>query len=538
MIAPTLARTLRVCVPLAALGLLAFAGPSYGAERCVSRHPACSATLQGALDAADPGDTVRLGRGTFDGGASVTKSVTLVGAGPFATTVRGGGPVLTIGTFDAASEPTVSIRDMTITGGRTTSSPQSMPFYGSENVQALGGGIEIPPAKDLALGATVTIDHARIIGNRVAPTASVPSGRAGCPDGPCPFALAAGGGIDSWGSLTLNHSVVSGNRVGSASGISALASDAQSGAIQNWQGPLTITDSRIIDNQASATAPNGRFADAGGIFVEGGEFTMAGTTVSKNMASLAAALPRSVDLLAIAGGIHVSGRVPAPRISDTIIVGNAVKMSNTVGSANAFSGGLHVDGGDLVMHDSLLVSNRVVSATLAGSTGNAAGDSGAGELGGELYGTHLNRNTVTVASVAGNAQALGGAAIVTGSLSDGDVSMNRVRAISPQGTASVAGGGLFVGDKLTLRDVTVNGNRADARAHSGSARGGGIYDAEISDGPPGGPLALAFTPITGNRLTGSAGILKQGAGLYILDRPLTRTDSPIVGNHPDQCSGC
>lgn len=526
-----------VVLSLVVSWLVVETGSALGAERCVSRHPGCFATLQGALDAAESGDTVRLGRGTFDGGALVTKSVTLVGAGSFATIVRGGGPVLTIGTFDAASEPTVSIRDMTITGGRTTSGPTSM-FYGLENVEALGGGIEIPPAKDFALGATVTIDHARIVGNRVAPTATVPSRQAACPDGPCPFARAAGGGIDSWGSLTLNDSVVSGNRVGSASGFSALASDAQGGAIQNWQGPLTITDSRIIDNQATATAPNGRFADAGGIFVEGGEFTIAGTTVSRNTASLAAALPSSVDLLAIAGGIHVSGQVPAPRISDTLIVGNAAIMTNTLGNASAFSGGLHVDGGDLVMNDSILASNRVVSATLAGSTGNAGGDSGAGELGGELSRTHLNRNTVTVTSVAGNAQALAGAAIVTGALSDGDVSMNRVRAISPRGTASVAGGGLFVGDKLTLSDVAVNGNRADARAHSGSARGGGIYDAEIADGPPGGPLALAFAPITGNRLTGSVGILKQGGGLYILDRPLTRTDSPIVGNHPDQCSGC
>src|SRR3954449_12697496 len=116
---------------------------AFGAERCVGPQAGCATTLQAAVDAAQDGDTVRLAAGTFAGGATVTKSVALVGAAENATVLRGGGPVLTIGTMFDPTPPTVSIRDVTITGGRTTSSPQSVEFVGQEGVLALGGGIEI-----------------------------------------------------------------------------------------------------------------------------------------------------------------------------------------------------------------------------------------------------------------------------------------------------------------------------------------------------------------------------------------------------------
>ena len=64
--------------------------------------PHCYATLQAAVDAAPDGDTIKLGAGTFAGGVSITKSIDLVGAGPGATIISGGGPVLTIGVADAS----------------------------------------------------------------------------------------------------------------------------------------------------------------------------------------------------------------------------------------------------------------------------------------------------------------------------------------------------------------------------------------------------------------------------------------------------
>jgi hypothetical protein len=138
-----------------------------------------------------------------------------------------------------------------------------------------------------------------------------------CPDGPCPFAWAAGGGIDNWGTLTLANTNVRDNLVGSASGLSDLASDADSGGIMSWQGSLTVIDSTISGNRTGAVAPNGRFAEAGGIFAIGGSLTMRDSTVTDNRVSLDASLPDSVDMLANSGGIHVGGgasaRSKAPR---------------------------------------------------------------------------------------------------------------------------------------------------------------------------------------------------------------------------------
>src|SRR5262249_29825643 len=154
----------------------------------------------------------------------------LAGAGAGKTVISGGGPVMTIGTFGASSEPTVSISGVTITGGVTRSSPESVPCTGKAGAWAARGGLPGPPrpcssgrdgvcqADDFGGGATVTITNSVITGNLVAPTDSVPYG----PCGGCPAAWAFGGGIDTAGSLTLANTTVSDNRVGSASGLSGL----------------------------------------------------------------------------------------------------------------------------------------------------------------------------------------------------------------------------------------------------------------------------------------------------------------------------
>jgi hypothetical protein len=495
--------------------------------------------LAPALAAAKDGDTIKIAPGTYAGGVTINVSVKLVGAGPSSTTISGGGPVLTIGTFGASSEPTVSIDGVTITGGVTRSSPESTPFVGQEGVFAAGGGVEIPPNADFSGGATVTITKSVITGNRVAPTDTVPFGPP-CPSGPCPFAGAFGGGIDSWGTLTVANSTISNNRVGSASGLSTLASDAAGGAIMNQLGPLTISGSVIHGNQASATGPNGRFAEGGAIMAFGSRMTLSNSSVTDNSAALAASLPNSVEQLANSGGIHITSNVSAATISNTTISGNSVTMTNTVGDAEAFSGGVHVDlDVDFKMSNSVVADNSVVSATLAGSSGNAGGDSGAGELLGTITNTRFTGNQVTVTSVAGDATALAGAFIDFGSITNSVVSDNHIEVSSPGGTTFAAGGALVVDEPgLTLQNTTVSGNTVDASGASGSAQGGGIFDAPVPNGPPGGPLVLVNSSVTGNVLGGSAGITLQGGGLYTQNQPLTLTHSVIADNLPDQCFGC
>ena len=507
---------------------------------CVGSGPGCYPTIQGAVDAAHDGDTIAVEPGTFAGGVTIDASIRLVGAGAGHTIISGGGPVLTIGEFGASDEPTVSIDGVTITGGVTRSSPESMPFTGQEGVFAGGGGIEIPPNADFDGGATVTITNSVISGNRVAPTDTVP-GDVQCPNGDlCPFAFAGGGGIDSWGTLTLANTRVTNNRVGSASGLSTPTSDADGGAITSFLGPLTISGSTIDGNEASATGPIGRFAEGGAIAATGGSVTLSDSTVADNTALLEASLPNSVVQVANGGGLHVAGGVSKATISNTTISGNSVSMTNSVGDTEAFAGGLLVDLGiDFTMSNSVVSGNSVSSRTLAGSSGDAEGDSGAGALLGTISNTRFTANSVRATSAAGNAAAFAGALIDFGSITNSVLGHNEVHASSPTGTVFAAGGAIVVDEPgLTLRNSEVSGNTVDANAASGSARGGGIFDASIENGPPGGPLTLLSSAINGNAVSGSPGVVLQGGGLYLQGQTLTRRRSDMAHNLPNDCFGC
>jgi hypothetical protein len=534
---------------------MAGAATAVAAERCVGKHAECFMTLQDALDAATDGDTIRLEPGTFAGGATVTKSVALVGAGRSATILEGGGPVLTIGTLFDDTPPVVSIRDMTITGGHTTSSSLSAEFVGEEGVIALGGGIEIPPGHDFTPGAEVTITRTSITGNRVAPVATAPFGPP-CPGGEnCPFALGSGGGIDNWGTLTITDSTISDNRVGSASGISTLASDAAAGGVSSLIGALTIVRSRIEDNRATATAPNGRFAENAGVSVgaslfhfDTGPFRMSDSRVTGNSAHLAAALPSSVELAAIAGGVHIGDTVPSAEIARSVIADNSVGMTNTTGDVLTFSGGLHVDlPVDFEIRDSTIADNRVRAATLGSSPGLAHADGGGGQLFGRMVGTRVFGNIVAATSAGGDAEAMaGGSWVQYGDVRGSALRGNRLLATAPNGEARVRGGGAVVDTApelpdhggLSLTDSSVAENTAAARGSSSLAQGGGIFDAVLPSGPFGGPLVLAGSSITDNALMGRPGATLEGGGVFLAGALLTQTNSVIAENRPDQCFGC
>ena len=180
-----------VSVGLIAAAALAGASGAHSAAKatvlCVG-GPHCYPTVQAALDTSKDGDTIKVGPGTFAGGITITKSISLIGSGAGATVVRGGGPVITIGQSLTGPTLNVSISRLTITGGVNTTTPA--PF------DPFGGGVLIYPT---AQGATnvVTISDSVVTGNS--------SG-------------AEGGGIADIGQLTLTNSVVSSNETGSAAG--------------------------------------------------------------------------------------------------------------------------------------------------------------------------------------------------------------------------------------------------------------------------------------------------------------------------------
>ena len=440
----------------------ATAAPAPAESLCVGRGADCFAKIQAAVDAAHDGDVILVGPGSFSGGITIDKSLSLVGARAGATTIRGGGPVLTIGVLGAATEPTVAIRRVRLTDGLTRSGAHCGPTCatGFERATALGGGIEIPPAADDATGATVTISDSVIAGNRVDPAETVPSPRSICPGvGHCRFALAGGGGIDNWGVLTLRNTRVADNRLGGA-----LNSEAVGGGIlEEETGQLTLENSVVAANRAIASAPNGRFAEGGGIFVVGGTLTIRGGAVAHNRAALDSALPNDVGQLANAAGIHLTDQASAT-IAGARIDGNRLRMTNSVGDATAFSAGLHADG-PLVLRDSSVSGNSVTATTTAPSPASAFAESGAAELNVDatISGTRLEHNSVTATAPGGIADAAAGAGVTAAfglmTITDSLIRGNRLTATTTTGSSTVHGVGLANIGVLTLRNTSVSDNR-------------------------------------------------------------------------------
>lgn len=504
---------------------------------CVGADPGCYHSLQAAIDAAPAGSVVRIHAGTFRGGVTVSKDLHLAGAGAGPTIISGGdGPVLTIGTFGATTEPTVTLQDLTITGGRTSSSP-----FGS-NV-AVGGGVFVPPAKHFGVGATVTIIDSVITGNRVAPRSTAPSSNAMCPSGPCPFALAAGGGIGNFGVTTLSRTTVSNNE---ASG--DRTSDADGGGISSQAGSLTLRRSVVAENRAVASAPNGRFAEGGGIQVTGGSLTLDGSRVNRNRASLTSSLPSFaggsvIELGANSGAIHVGDGIPT-RVENSDLADNVVTAADPRGEALAFDSAMLVGDSPLIMWTSVIQGNRV-SGTSATSTDVGPGGS-AVELdgGGTISNTRITGNSSAAFSSAGAAAVNGGLAVLNFNndprlvtVTDSIIAGNTVTARSRTGSATVQGAGIFNNSLLELRGVRVTGNSGKATGPHGMAQGGGIWNGvELS--APGTPVRLTMTDTTvaQNSLAAGPGLPTQGGGLYTTC-PVTLINTTIRRNAPDNLFG-
>jgi hypothetical protein len=530
--APVLVAMATACVALA------FASASSAATLQVCPSGCQYSQIAAAVAAAQSGDTVTVAAGTYQGGFTIGVSLTLTGAGASQTIIKGGGPVVTIG-GPGSSQLTVSITGVTITGGVTQSSPISISLYGKAGVVAAGGGVEITPdnikkGSSGTPGATVTIANSVITGNRVAPTTLIPSpSGATCPGGLCKFAAAYGGGIDNAGKLTLTKTTVSDN-----SSVSALASDADGGGIENEMGSLTIVDSTLTGNKAGVMAPNGRFADSGAIDVDKGALTIRDSSVTHNSATATTAWPDSVVSGATGGAIHTKPGSTAATIRNTTISANSVTQTNTLGSANADSGALHTDV-NITLNDDVFADNHVRAAALGPASADTDGNSGVGELAGTINNTRFIGNTVTVSSADGPASAEGGSMIFgPGSISNSVIHGNHVSATSLHGSVYAIGGGIDAGQPpMTLRNTPVSGNTAKATGRSGTALGGGIGDAAVpNNGPPGGPMTLAGSNVTDNTVSGGAGITTRGGGVFTTFK-LALTSSAFTANTPDECAG-
>ena len=505
----------------------------------------CFGTLAAAVAAAHDGDTVTVRAGTVTGGVTIDKSITLAGAGRHASVIRGGGPVLTIGSLSAARTLTVSIRGLTVTGGysrtdRTGECGPDIPTCGPgyQKATALGGGIEVLPRRYGLPGAKVAISNTAVTGNRAAPTTTVPSVGAVCPHGPCPASQAAGGGIDNWGALTLTDSVVSDNQA-----VGELTGQADGGGIvDEASAKLTLIGSSVTGNTASA-APNGRFADGGGIFVDhDGTLTVQHSVIDGNTASLTSRYPASVgDSHAGTGGVFVQSGGTAT-IGHTSISHNRVSVTDPNGAPTGFDPGICVcdSATALTLTDSMVNGNHLVvnvkTSVEGGSGGGLEADGDA-----VITRTEVKGNTVRVTSDEGVAAAVAVVNIFDGAgravMRDSTISGNHVTATSKSGMATVRGAGLANNGPLLLSQVTISGNSATASAPHGWGRGGGVFNGLVFP-TPSPSLVVHGGTISHNILRVRHGTIASGGGIYSKGFPAQADTGVVTANTPDDCVGC
>lgn len=500
-------RTVMVCIGL--MAVLALAGPASSAVRkaqsalCVGGG-GCYATLAAALAAATDGDTIKVGPGTFAGGVTIDKSVSLVGAGANRTTIRGGGPVITIFRASNPSGLIVSISGLMITGG--VNQVEQVNFGGGISIP----GAQLPDPPYNGLGATVTIIDSAITGNVVTAQSQVPAGGF-C--GPLACAFTLGGGISNRGTLTVVDTRVTGNTSGSMPILPSLASGAISGGIDNGSpGVLTLRRSVVSGNHAAAAVGIGWFAESGGIG-SAGVLTIEDSVVTDNVAEITGGF--SADDMgadASSGGIRIGTGCCGPQsatIRNTVVRGNRVTShaTNVNGVAHAFAGGIDVDG-QLLMERSTVTDNSAQAV----SEGDALADGGGMEVEG----------TVTVR--------------------DSLIARNTISAQSKR-FASAFGAGIANSGQLSLERTLVSGNSgsaggpgAEGFGFPSAVDGGGIWNGSF-DGQSTAQLTLTQVGILANSVSAPAPFLVRGGGIKT-DFPITKKATVIAGNKPDGCFGC
>ncbi|MEP6800189.1 MAG: hypothetical protein ABI890_18680, partial [Lapillicoccus sp.] len=453
---------------------------------CVGGQASCFETVQEAVDAARPGARVTVAAGTYTGGVTIDKDLSLVGAGASTTVLRGGGPVLTIGVDQSPHPPTVTITGLTITGGKNTSVPEAS--------LALGGGVLIPPGAGGAPGATVTIRDSVISRNTAQPRGVDDCGF------PCSFAL--GGGISNYGRLTVIATRVVDNVVGPSS------SHVFGGGIFNAdQGELVLRSVTLSGNVSAATGPLSRVAEAGGVYSTG-QLVVDHGTVTANIVRQSSSLPIDIDHVANGGGIAFHGRAT---IRDTVIRANEVVATNTAaaGFTNAFGGGLVVKG--------------VLDLVRSTLSGNEVRVTSRGQAIAEAGGMSVDLTTATVRD---------------------SLFVNNRAVARGRDAVQANGGGIYTLGTVTLSRSIISGNEAQASGGAGvfpwgeasMARGGGIV--AFHDQDPGSQLRLTDSVVTRNSATGAPGISTAGGGIHSAPDPVTLIRTLVRGNAPDQCVGC
>ncbi len=254
-------------------------------------------------------------------------------------------------------------------------------------------------------------------------------------------------------------------------------------------GNLTITGGTVNTNSAGS--------EGGGIWNNTGTLTVVGTRIRNNTAA-------GNDADQGGGGLYNNG-------GGTIAVSGGAHISGNQATGTAGSGGgiLNNTAGTLTITDSRITNN--VANRAGGGIEDASGSTSAFTL----TNTMIMKNRVNKAPGNGGGVHTGGDGNTT--ITGGSVSGNE---------AGREGGGLWNGSgtmKVTGTTVTNNVATGNASNHGG----GGLFNVS-------GTLELEDVTVSGNRATGTAG---SGGGLLSLDGMITVTGGTFDSNTSNRAGG-
>ncbi len=357
----------------------------------------------------------------------------------------------------------VTLRGMTLTGGRTTSDGS-----GTADLTFRGGAVRF-----LSSG-TLTIEHSVITQN----------GTTGD--------YAPGGAVAS----TSGDVVITGGTISENSTLGTVFG--RGGGIFTSNGDITVIDSNILNNSTAGLAsPGGGISSAtgnvmlqgstlsgnstsgissegGGIYAFGGTVTITDSTVSGNSTSG----PDSSG-----GGVFDGGA------SGTLTLTNSIVSNNHTAGYESKGGGLRV-GGDLIVNSSTISGNFTLDDEAGG--GGAFVFDGFTMNNSRVFGNYTEGNR----SYGGGIVAGGGPTVITNSNFDSN---------STAGSQSGGGGIItFAINTVTFNKATVSGNRT----LGDGADGGGIY---VVNAP-----AVTFEQST-IATNSTAGTGSEGGGIFVND---------------------
>ncbi|MCW7943532.1 hypothetical protein AAW14_16145 [Streptomyces hygroscopicus] len=267
----------------------------------------------------------------------------------------------------------------------------------------------------------------------------------------------------------------------------------------------------------AATAANFRFFEIDG---PNGNLTLNALTLSNGHASSGLGNGRG-------GAIWLRGGGSALTLNNT---------SLTTNTADIFGGAIDNDNGAVNVNRSTLYNNRASSGGALfvspfGGSGTATidrssitGNHATGQLAGGIAAAVGTKVTLTSTRVTHNDVTVRGA-LGGGIAQAGTMTLKRSKVIGNSATGTNAqGGGIYnlSGTVKLTSDSPVTGNTANGT----NSRGGGVFNTA------GGTVALTRSPVTKNQALGTGA---NGGGILNASGTVTRIDSPVAGNQPNNC---